>query len=69
MSKLTDEQLMEIFIKVDEDKRNSPHLRVGQSFFNNLVQMYPEFEWVRNSEFDCFYQNGILLKLLKEITN
>lgn len=40
---------------VDNEIKDRPYLRRGQSLFNNLVSNYPEYEHIRMTNLDPFY--------------
>jgi len=53
--------------EVIKTMRDYPELRLGQTWFNELVAHLPAYEFVRGSEFDPFYRDEVLLDLFYHI--
>lgn len=67
MKQLDYEQFIELLDVVDRDVRENPHLRMGQSLFNNLITLHPEFEYIRGTAYDPFYDDEKVLYSLEAI--
>ncbi len=66
--KLNKEQLIELFEIVKTEVQLHSFYRLGQSFFNNLVDKYPEFDsQIRGSNIDCFYTNWKIIDVVNLI--
>lgn len=52
---LSKEQITSLMNIVDNEIKDRPYLRRGQSLFNNLVSNYPEYEHIRMTNLDPFY--------------
>lgn len=44
-----------------------PELRLGQTWFNELVAHLPQFEWIRATDLDPFHRDEVLLDLFFHI--
>lgn len=69
MTQLNYEQFIQLLDIVDKDVCKNPYLRTGQSLFNNLIILHPEFEYIRSSSIDPFYNNEKVLKCLEAIVS
>lgn len=67
--KLNYNQLIELINIVENDVKEHPYLRSGQSLFNNLITLYPEWEIVRGSSYDPFYDDNKILSCLKAVVS
>ena len=55
---VTEEQLSELYKRVDIACKCFPTLRYGQAMFNEAMNMWPEFvNTLRGTEDDCFYKD------------
>ena len=64
MKRLTKQELEELLNNVRYDIMSNTNIRIGQSFFNNLITLHPEFENIRGTPDDPFYNNKVLLHLV-----
>lgn len=70
MKQLNYNQLVDLLSIVEKEVHEQPHLRAGQSLFNNLIQLYPEFDAsIRATEYDPFYNDATILKCLSVIAS
>jgi hypothetical protein len=56
---VTEEQLNELYKRVDVACKHFPQLRYGQAMFNEAYSMWHEFvNTIRGTNDDCFYQDS-----------
>ena len=67
--KLNYTQFTDLLDIVIQDVKDHPYLRSGQSLFNNLVTIYPEWEIVRASNYDPFYDDNKILACLEAVVS
>ena len=68
---LTPKEAHDVLCKVNEQLLKYPHLRFGQSLYNEMTEHYPKMEWVHETEYDMFYKSDeesydSLYKLIKD---
>lgn len=67
-NKLTLAESQRLHAAVEIDRLKHSHLRIGQSLFNNLVELHPEWDTlIRGSKNDPFYSDKLIPEFLEEI--
>ena len=67
--KLNYNQLIDLLQKVEREIRVHPWIRPGQAMFNILISTYPDFEYIRTTQFDPFYVNSKISACIAEVAS